>query len=39
MEIRLIFLNRLIVVEARKDGEGYTSQVLEVLVEARRRIP
>jgi len=38
MENRLIFLYHLKVVETRSAGEGYsTSQVMDVLVEARRR--
>jgi hypothetical protein len=34
MENRLIFLCHLVFVETREDGEGYTGQVLDVLVEA-----
>ena len=38
MENRLIVLYHLKVVDMRSDGEGYSaSQVLDVLVEARRR--
>jgi hypothetical protein len=36
MESRLIFLRRLVVVEAREDGEGQTSQVMDILVQACR---
>ena len=37
MENRLIFLCHFRFVEARGDGEGQTSQVMDVLVQARRR--